>query len=81
MENERASMTRAEWIAAAALVLNLATIVFAAGILWRDVEDHDRRIELQERKMDALVPKVERIDANVTFLAERAREDRERTGR
>lgn len=81
MTNERAAMARAEWIAAAALVLNLATIVFAAGVLWRDVEDHARRLVVQEQKMDALVPKVERIDANVTFLAERAREDRERNGR
>lgn len=68
---------RAEWIAIAAFGLNVATLVFGLGVVWADIQDHGRRIEIQEHKTDALVPKVERIDANVTFLAERAREDRE----
>lgn len=70
--------TRAEWIAVAALGLNLLTIVFTAGVVWATQEDHERRIVEQEKKMDALGPKVERIDANVTFLAELAREERNR---
>jgi len=68
---------RAEWIAIAAFGLNVATLVFGLGVVWADVQDHERRISQQERKMEELVPKVERIDANVMFLAERAREDRE----
>lgn len=69
--------TRAEWISFAALFLNIATLVFGLGVVWANVQDHERRLEIQESKLDVLVPKVERIDANVTFLAERAREDRE----
>jgi hypothetical protein len=71
-------MTRAEWVSFAALALNIATLVFGLGVVWANVQDHERRLGAQEQKLDVLIPKVERIDANVTFLAERAREDRER---
>jgi hypothetical protein len=74
----KAAVSRAEWIAVGALALNVGTLVFGLGVVWADVQDHERRIEMQERKTDVLVPKVERIDANVSFLAERAREDREK---
>lgn len=73
-------VTRAEWISFGALALNIATLVFGLGVIWADVQDHERRIVAQEAKIDALIPKVERIDANVTFLAERAREDRNAKG-
>lgn len=72
------NVTRAEWISFGALALNVATLIFGLGVIWADVQDHERRIDRQETKLDELIPKVERIDANVTFLAERAREDRER---
>jgi hypothetical protein len=71
-------MTRAEWIAAGAFVLNIATLIFGLGVVWGDVQDHERRISAQEVKMDAVIPRVERIDANVAFLVDQAREDRER---
>lgn len=70
-------VTRAEWIAVSALALNVLTLAFGAGVIWRDVEDHARRLLVQEAKMDNLMPKVERIDANVEFLAQQARDDRE----
>lgn len=69
-------MTRAEWVSFGALALNIATLVFGLGVVWADVQDHERRLGAQEAKMDTIIPKVERIDANVSFLAERAREDR-----
>lgn len=72
------NVTRAEWISFGALALNVATLIFGLGVIWSDVQDHERRLEKQESKLDELIPKVERIDANVAFLAERAREDRER---
>lgn len=72
------NVTRAEWISFGAFALNVATLIFGLGVVWADVQDHERRIASQESKVDALIPKVERIDANVAFLAERAREDRER---
>jgi hypothetical protein len=69
---------RADWIATAALLLTVAAQIFNLGVLWQTQQDHARRIEEQEQKMDALGPKVERIDANVTFLTELAREERNR---
>lgn len=73
------NVTRAEWISFGALALNVATLIFGLGVIWSDVQDHERRLEKQEGKLDELIPKVERIDANVSFLAERAREERERS--
>lgn len=72
-------MSRAEWIAATALGLNVLTLAFFFGAVWRDVQDHGRRLGVVEVSNGDLVAKVERIDANVAFLAELAREDRSRT--
>ena len=72
------SMTRAEWIAIGAFALNVGTVVFLGGVVWGDVQDHERRISSQETKMDTMIPRVERIDANVAFLADQARDARER---
>lgn len=69
-------MNKAEWMGVIALFLNLATIAFSAGVLYSTQQDHNRRIALQEAKTEELGPRVERIDANVAFLTELAREDR-----
>lgn len=71
------NVTRAEWVSFAAFALNIATLIFGLGVIWADVQDHERRIANQETKIDVIMPRLERIDANVAFLAERAREDRE----
>ena len=71
-------VSRAEAIAAGAFFLNIMTLVFGGGVLWGDVQENTRRIAEQEKKVDAIIPKIERIDANVAMLAERAREDRNR---
>jgi cell division protein FtsB len=72
------AVTRAEWVSFGALALNIATLVFGLGVIWADVQDHERRIGMVETDNKALVEKVARIDENVAFLAERAREDRQR---
>lgn len=69
-------VTRAELIAIASLVITLAALIFNIGVVYQSVQDHERRIIAEEAKTDDLVPRVERIDANVTFLAEQAREQR-----
>lgn len=76
MTDERERMTRAEWIAAGAILLNLATLIFGGGAFWQTVQDHERRIMAEERKSDDIIPRLERIDANVSLLAEQAREQR-----
>lgn len=70
-------VTRAEWIAAIALLLNLMTIAFVAGQVMQAQADHERRIGANEAAIKQIIPRVERIDANVEFLAEQAREQRE----
>lgn len=73
-----AAVTRAEWGSFFAILLNVATLIFLAGTVWQQQQDHERRLVLIEQQSAAMIVKVERIDANVAFLAERAREDRER---
>ena len=72
------SVKRAEWISIAALFLTMASGVFQLGVVWQSQQDHERRIVLIETDSRILIQKVERIDANVSFLAERAREDRQK---
>lgn len=74
-------VTRAELIAIASLVITLAALIFNIGVVYQTVQDHERRIVAEEAKTDDLVPRVERIDANVTFLAEQAREQRMKDGK
>ena len=71
------NVTRAEVISVIAVTLNILTLVFGAGVMWADIQDHSRRLESVEASRDQLVTKVERIDANVSFLAELAREQRQ----
>jgi hypothetical protein len=73
-----ASVTRAEWISIAAFGVSILGGAFSLGIVYADVQDHDRRLGAVELSNDALVAKVERIDANVQFLTELAREERNR---
>jgi hypothetical protein len=73
-------VTRAEWIAISALVLTVCGQVFSLGVVYQQVQDHERRMVIEENKSDAMIPRVERIDANVQFLAEQAREARQRRG-
>jgi hypothetical protein len=76
MTDEREAMTRAEWIAIGAILLNVLTLVFGGGAFWQTVQDHERRIVIQENRSDALVPRIERIDANVEILIDQMREKR-----
>ena len=70
------AVTRSEWIAGAAFVLSAGSMIWTGGVVYGQVQEHDRRIVAVESKLDNIVPRIERIDANVTILAERAAEDR-----
>lgn len=74
-------MTRAEWMAAAALAVSLIQGAYIAGVEVQRLNDHDRRIIGLEAGQDRMAAKVEeirvtsaRIDANVSALAEQAHE-------
>lgn len=71
-------MTRAEWIAAAALIISCGTGLYTAGIEVQRLNDHDRRLTSVEASETASTVKIERIDANVSLLVEEAKERRER---
>lgn len=77
---ERASVKRAEWVAAGALLMSLAGLIFQLGVVWQSQQDQERRIIVLEGDSKTLLLRIERIDANVTYLADRAREDREKSG-
>lgn len=74
-------VTRAEWLAVMALALNFGTIAFVAGQVVQVQHEHSRRLDAEERRSEELVPKVERIYANVEYLTELAREQRMRNGK
>jgi len=75
------AVTRSEWIAGAAFLLSAASMIWTGGVVYGQVQDHDRRIIAVEDKLDSIVPRIERIDANVAMLAQRAAEDREQMDR
>jgi len=76
------AVTRSEWISGAAFLLSASSMIWTGGVIYGQVQEHDRRIVAVESKLDSIVPRIERIDANVTILAERAAEDRkEREGK
>lgn len=78
LTDEGLRVNRAEWIAIAAVVLNVGTLVFAGGAFWQTQQDHDRRIiamesALQARnaEMTTILVRLERIDSNTIALKER----------
>jgi hypothetical protein len=71
------AVTRSEWIAGAAFLLSAASMIWTGGVIYGQVQEHDRRIVGVEDKLDSIVPRIERIDANVAMLAQRAAEDRQ----
>jgi len=80
---EGGALTRAEWMAAASLVLSTLTMAYMAGVEVQRLNDHDRRIISLETSQDRMTAKIEeirvtsaRIDANVAALTEQARERR-----
>ena len=82
MTTESEQMKRAEWIAAAAIVLNLATLIFGGGAFWQTVQDRDRRIvaveaaeKLRATEMTQILIRLERIDSNTIALKERMDKD------
>ena len=71
-------MNRAEWIAAGAVLLNVATLLFGGGAFWQSVQDHERRLiaieatdRAREAQMTQILVRLERIDSNTIALKER----------
>jgi hypothetical protein len=77
MDSDRPKITRGEWTSIMALLLAGGSVVFTGGIMSGRVDSTERRVTSLEKKADEQSLIVTRVDANVTFLADRAREDRE----
>lgn len=75
---ETPKVSRVEWGVIASLLISALTLAFTFGVLYGDVQRHERRIEAVEQKQDGMAESLARIDANVSFLAEQAREQRQR---
>lgn len=75
-ESQGTRVNRAEWGVILSLLLSAASIVFSAGVIWTTVQQQAIDIRDLKSKSDSQAEKLTRIDANVLFLAERAREDR-----
>lgn len=76
-------LQRVEWGVILSLIVSAATAVFAGGVVYGQVQAQDVRLTKVEGKVDAqadalsaLQVTVARVDANVGFLVEAAREER-----
>jgi hypothetical protein len=77
-DSVRRSLTIAELGVIVSLICSLGSLLFTAGIIYGDVQRQTDRLNVIEPKVDTLGARIERIDANVSFLAEQAREQRSR---
>lgn len=73
------SVKRSEMMAGAALLFSAASMIWTGGVVYGQVQEHDRRIAQVETTLngrDGIAARVERIDANVAMMTERMAEDR-----
>lgn len=75
---ERLRVNRAEWIAIGALAVSICGGVFSLGVVYADVQDHERRIvsveaidRARDDQMTQILVRLERIDSNTQTLKER----------
>lgn len=74
-ENRKISLGGLEWGVIVSLLLSAGTTLFAAGILYGDIKDQDRRLTAVEAEMKGAGTKLAGIEANVQFLVNRARDE------
>jgi len=77
----RRSLTVAEVGVIISLLISTATGIFTMGVLYGDVQRSKGDIAEMKPKVDGVVGKVERIDANVTLILEMNREGVPKRGR
>lgn len=57
-------------------VVSLGTLIFTGGFVYGQVQQNKSDIAELRPKVDDMRSRLERVDANVTFLTDMAREDR-----
>lgn len=71
-DDRKRGLTFAEWGVVCSLIMSGGALVFTAGVLWGDVQRNSERLSILEPKVENLAARIERIDANVQWLVERA---------
>jgi hypothetical protein len=74
----RKSLTLTEIGVIVSLLTSSGVGVFTLGVVYGQVEHNTDRLNLIEPKVEGVVAKIERIDANVAFLTALAKEERDR---
>lgn len=74
----RKSLTLTEIGVIVSLLTSSGVGIFTLGVVYGQVESNTARLNVIEPKVDGVVARIERIDANVSFLAELAKEERGR---
>jgi len=74
----RKSLTLTEIGLIVSLLTSAGVAVFTFGVIYGQVESNSSRLNVIEPKVDGVVSRIERIDANVGFLTELAKEERRR---
>jgi len=74
----RESLTLTDIGVIVSLLTSAGVGVFTLGVMYGQVESNSARLDVVEPKVDGVASRIERIDANVSFLAELAKEERNR---
>lgn len=61
-----------------AIVMSASSILFTGGVVYSQVQQNAAKILSLEARVDGMNAAIIRIDTNVSYLADRAKEDRER---
>jgi hypothetical protein len=69
-------VSRAEYGVIFSIAIRVLTAIFTLGVMYGDVQRNVSRIAVLEVKTASMEQAVTRIDQNVIFLTDRAREDR-----
>ncbi len=67
--NQR-GLNRAEWIAAAAVIISSVGTMFSAGIEVQRINDHERRLTAVEAEQSAIAGKVEQLLSTTSRTAQ-----------
>jgi hypothetical protein len=59
-----------------AILMSAGSLIFTGGVLWGQVQTNSAKIVSLESRVDSTGVAIIRIDTNVTYLADRAKEDR-----
>lgn len=71
-ETPEAKLNKVEWGLVFAIVMNIGTILFVAGVVYGDVQDHERRMLVIEQKSDTVTDRLARIETKLDLaLTER----------